>query len=237
MASIPLQSVLYIVNHVVLPPKLPSSAESPGVVRLAEQDLFQLVEQAVQELLRHSPVDEKPLWTVLEKTFRYWSTTHNQNGLLTKRLLKWLSDTGKDGMSQYYIIIESLLNHADVIPLVIKAQNASIIIRIREDGAIFESFENSPRPGPVIDCKTGLRRSFPTGAVLVPKSTFDNDDFRKQLVRTLRKLDMKTMEEMIPITKKADRTTTEIRETAHFVLVTDMLITTLTFLKHSIFVR
>lgn len=110
MAPVSLQSVQYIVNHVVLPPQLPSSAESPNVIRLAEQDLFQLVEQAVQKLLQHSPVDEKPLWTVLKKTFRYWKSTHNQSGLPTKHLLKWLADTDKDGRSHYYVTFEFLLN-------------------------------------------------------------------------------------------------------------------------------
>ena len=238
MAAILLQSVEYIVNHVVLPPQLPSSAEPPKLIRLAEQGLFQLIKQAVQELLQHSPVDDKPMWTVLEKTFRYWSVTQNRKrGLPAELLLTWLTDTEKDGMSHYNVAVESLLNHSDVIPLVVSAQNAAIIIRIREDGAIFESFELSPRPGPVIECKTSLRRSFPTGAVFVPKSTFDNDDFRMQLVQTLRKLDVETVDEMAPTATKAGRTTAEIRETVHPALVTDMLMATLASLGHPVSVR
>ena len=237
MAPISLQSVEYIVNHVVLPPQLPSSAESSELIRLAEQDLFQLVKRAIQELLRHSPVDEKPFWIVLEKTFRYWTTIHSQDGLPANLLLRWLSETGKDGRFLYYVTLELELNHSDVISLVVKAQNASVIIRVREDGAIFESFELSPRPGSVITCKTSLRRSFPAGAVFVPKSTFDNNDFRMQLVQTLRKLDVETVDEMVPTSKKAGRTTAEIRDTVHPGLVTDMLMAILASLGHPVSVR
>ena len=238
MAAIPLQSVQYIVNHLVLPPQLPSSAEPPKLTRHAEQGLFQLIKHAVQELLHYSPIDEKPVWTVLKKTFRYWGLTQNRKmGLPAELLLTWLADTDKDGMSHSYATIESLLNHSDIIPLVVNAQNAAIIIRIREDGAVFESFELSPRPGPVLECKTSLRRSFPTGAVFVPKSTFNNDDFRMQLVQTLRKLDVETVDEMAPTTTKAARTTAEIRETVHPALVTDMLMATLASLGHPVSVR
>ena len=105
MAPISLQSVQYIVNHVVLPPQLPSSAEAPELILQAEQDLFELVKQAIQELLQHSPVHEKPSWTVLEKTFRYWTTIHNQDGLPAELLLKWLSKSGKDGMFLSYLLL------------------------------------------------------------------------------------------------------------------------------------
>ena len=234
MAPTSLESVQYLVNHIVLPPQLPSSAESPQLVRLAEQDLFRLVQQAVRELLQHSPVNEKPTWILIEKTFRYWTTTHSQDGLPADHLLKWLSEAGKDGMPHYNFTLEFRLNRLDVIPLVVEAQNASVIIRIREDGATFESFELSPRPEPVINCKTSLRRSFPTGAVFVPKTTFDNDDFRTQLVQTLRKLDVETVREMVPTAKKADRTAAEIRDTVHPGLVTDMLMAILASLGHPV---
>ncbi|KAL8793776.1 MAG: hypothetical protein Q9195_003606 [Heterodermia aff. obscurata] len=198
-----MQSVQYLVNHIVPPPQLPSSAESPKLVRHAEKHLFRLVEQAVQQLLQHSPVNEKPIWTVLGKTFRYWTTVHNQDGLPAELLLRWVSEARKDGMPHSHSTLEFRLNHSDVIPLVVNAQNASVIIRIRKNGGTFESFELSPRPGPVINCKTSLRRSFPAGAVFVRKSTFDNDNFRTQIVQTLGKLDMETVDEMAPTAKKA----------------------------------
>lgn len=96
-------------------------------------------------------------------------------------------------------------------------------MRVRNDGVVFETFELSPRPGSVINCKTSLRRSFPSAAVFVPKLVFDNDDFRNQLVETLRKLDLETVEEMVPTAIKAGKRTPEVRDTAHPGLVTEML--------------
>lgn len=48
---------------------------------------------------------------------------------------------------------------------------------------------------------------------------------------------METVEEMVPIAKKAGRTMAEIRETAHPALVTDMLMATLASLGHPVSVR
>ena len=67
---------------------------------------------------------------------------------------------------------------ADVILLIIHAQNAALVIRLEEHGVVFESFELSTQPGPVLESKSSLRRSFPSGAVLVPKSIIDDAAFR-----------------------------------------------------------
>lgn len=104
---------------------------------------------------------------------------------------------------------------------------------MQKDGAIFESFEVSPQTGPVMKCKGSLRRSFPAGAVFVPKSVFDNNAFRKELVHTLRKLDMEVVDEIAPTTKKAGHNSKEIRDTVHPRLVTEMLMAILTSLGHS----
>lgn len=43
MASLSVESIQYLINHVVLPPRLPPKAESPTVSRKAEQDLLRLI--------------------------------------------------------------------------------------------------------------------------------------------------------------------------------------------------
>lgn len=98
MAQISLQSLQYIINHVVLPPQLPSSAESSEVTQLAEQNLLQIVARSVQELLICSSNDEKLAWASLEKTFRHWRIIQHGRTLSTELLVQWLADTRPNGI-------------------------------------------------------------------------------------------------------------------------------------------
>ena len=109
MAQISLQSLQYIVNHVILPPQLPSSAESSELTQLAEQYLLQIVLQSVEELAHRSSNDEKRAWASLERTLRHWRVIQGGGGsLATELLIQWLADTRPNGISPTTISIFGL---------------------------------------------------------------------------------------------------------------------------------
>lgn len=97
MAQISLQSLQYVVNHVILPPQLPSSAESSEVIQLGEQYLLQIVLQSVQELSPRSSNHEQPAWASLEQTLRHWRIIQDGGTLSTELLICWLADTRPNG--------------------------------------------------------------------------------------------------------------------------------------------
>lgn len=73
MAQSSKESLKFIINHVVLPPKLPQEAEDPRVLRDAEQQLFQLLLSQVDSFRakdsQHtvSPLAEtSKLWDVIK---------------------------------------------------------------------------------------------------------------------------------------------------------------------------
>ena len=100
MAQTSSTSLEYIINHVVLPPQLPSSAEAFQVVNNGENDILRLALQSVQELSRYCPDVLKPVLALLEKTLLQWATINASGHLSTNLLMKWLANLEIDGMTQ-----------------------------------------------------------------------------------------------------------------------------------------
>ena len=98
MASASRESLQYVINHVVLPPQLPSSAEDVGLIRDGEKQLFQLTLESMQALSCCSSNSVKPTLAVLEKTIRHWAILNAEGYLSVGSVLKWLADAGKDGL-------------------------------------------------------------------------------------------------------------------------------------------
>lgn len=66
------------------------------------------------------------------------------------------------------------------------------------------------------------------------KSVFDNTGFREELLRILRKLDVEVVEDMAAKSTKAGDTVTEVRDSVHPALVTEMLMITLAALGQAV---
>ena len=98
MAPIPLKAIEYIVNHAVLPPQLPTSAESSLVVTEGEKHLLELTLQSVQELYRYGSTNLKPTLAVLEKTLCHWANINAAGHLSTELLTSWLASVEVDGL-------------------------------------------------------------------------------------------------------------------------------------------
>ena len=98
MAHIPSVSLRYIINHVVLPPQLPSSAEPQSVVTEAEDHLLQLTLESLLKLLENLSFEEKAALQVLEKGLRNWIAANAGGRLSTDVLSKWLVEACINGI-------------------------------------------------------------------------------------------------------------------------------------------
>lgn len=110
------------------------------------------------------------------------------------------------------------------------------MIRVQQEDAIFENFELSSQSGAVLECEGGLRRFFSADAVLISNFVFNDSHFRQELIHLLRKLNIEYVKKMTLTAKKAEHKSTESRDTINLRLVTEMLMTILTFLNHFVFV-
>lgn len=100
MAPILSAALHYIVNHVVLPPQLPSSVEPVEEVRQGEKNLLRLTLQAVQELSRCGSRQWEPGLAVLEKALCNWATINAAGHLSIEQLMSWLSNVEINGPVQ-----------------------------------------------------------------------------------------------------------------------------------------
>ena len=125
------------------------------------------------------------------------------------------------------------LYHADhglstgIIAVLLRAQNALLLIRESDTDVIFQCCEVLPKSEAVITCKGNLIRTFPACALAIPYSTFAKPAFRKELAQRLGSLDADIVEEMMPASYKAGSKTGESRESIHPGLVTEMLMSML----------
>lgn len=100
MAPLPKESIEYLINHVVLPPRLPQKAESPTVSRKGEQDLLRLVLGQVRAYSIKSSPDLGELWRIAEEMLIQWITLNVTEKLSSEALNKVFGSmrpTGKLG--------------------------------------------------------------------------------------------------------------------------------------------
>ena len=106
-----------------------------------------------------------------------------------------------------------------------------LILRKSEESVVFECFEAAPRTDAVLAAKGALTRQFPAHAVSIPHSVFHDHRFQQELADKLSKLDTEELQEMMPESHKAGKRVSEIRDTTHPGLVTEMLMAILASLS------
>ncbi|KAL8900129.1 MAG: hypothetical protein Q9207_005838 [Kuettlingeria erythrocarpa] len=210
-SSCPRAELEYIINHVVLPPRLPQQAESAELTATAERFLLDLVLSiAGQFEKRCAPAYQTP-WTVVQQMLKNWIATKPHRDLSEQRLERSLS----------------MMEPGDVLPIRIRAQNAAIIFRHIENAISIECFELSSRSADVMICNGALLRTFPAHGLSIPIDVATDPKFRQELCLFLGRLALETVDEMMPQAKKAGSARVEVRDTCHPGLVTEMLMTTL----------
>ena len=233
MAAYSADSLDFMINHVILPPKLPQEADDSKISRAAEQNLLQLLSSETDFYCRQDHQDThsttsvfSEAWgvikTMLLRCASVVSARNLSTGLLTSLFSKFTAG-GLSPFSFYDSAIKLLISFTDVLLIPIKAQNAVLILRRTKELIVFECFEASPLDSAVMGCKGRLLRTFPAQARTIRISTFDDPHFRIELATALSKLDMEVISEMMPQSQKAGSKMAEIRDTANPGLISDML--------------
>jgi hypothetical protein len=92
---------------------------------------------------------------------------------------------------------------------------------------IFEAFEASPHPEPVLACKGALQWNFPGAAVAIPISVFENESFQDELATFFEKASIESIKRFSAHTRKAGSMVFEPRDTVEPALITQMLMSLL----------
>ncbi|KAL8801978.1 MAG: hypothetical protein Q9182_004107 [Xanthomendoza sp. 2 TL-2023] len=216
MASCSKEHLEYMIDHVILPPKLPDTAEDSEFVVAAEEALMDMVLLVVEQFQQQCSPDYKEPWLIIQRMVSRWVETEPSHGL------------SKELLTTTFLSMEP----QDALPVRIRAQNAGIIFRQRDDAIIIECFELSSRSENVLACNGGQRRLFPAHAVAVPIEVATDTQFRREFFTMLGRLDLEVVNKMMPVSEKAKSHWMEARDTCHPGLVTEMLMATLGAVGH-----
>ncbi|KAL9011241.1 MAG: hypothetical protein Q9173_003899 [Seirophora scorigena] len=230
-SSCPLQELLYIVNHVVLPPRLPQQEEMPDVIANAERILLALVLSNAQRFGERCTPECKASWTTVQSMLARWIATkpHSQ---FSEPLLEVVISEMKPGGEFGDSSLQDQRTHppSDALPIRIQAQNAALILRHIDEAISVECFELSCSSAAVLGCNGSLRRNFPAHGLAVPIGVAADPSFRHELCNMLSRLALETVDEMMPQARKAGSERVEPRDTCHPGLVTEMLMASLSAL-------
>ncbi|KAF3180505.1 hypothetical protein EYR41_007849 [Orbilia oligospora] len=154
-----------LIIDVFFPPRLPDKALEKSVQKEADHFLLTLLAQAADDFGEALTLQQHPWWKSVQKNLttlvRLYKPDEEQAWLSKEKLIDALT-----GMET-----------GDFITLYIRKQNAGIVIRKKEEEAIFESFEASCLADAVSECRRRLRCSFPGPSIATKLSTFEDERF------------------------------------------------------------
>ncbi|KAK2736398.1 hypothetical protein FQN57_000775 [Myotisia sp. PD_48] len=205
----------YIWTHVFFPPKLPQKDDYDLA---ADRELSKAFLSALRGFQKYVPGD----WAE-----EFASCLRMLAGTLELR-------AGEENLCAETLSgsIQNLID-GDALAVHLRAQNAGLIIRKRQTKYIFEAFELSASSASVIESKGRLVRHFPGPVVAMEASKVMNPGFIDTFTRCIADLDIRTPEEAVPISRKAQSSIPEIRDTVNPRFVTEMLVNILNALGGS----
>ncbi|TKA76195.1 hypothetical protein B0A49_06950 [Cryomyces minteri] len=193
----------FILNNVILPPRLPQHECSSS--RDGEVALLIAVESATKHFVTHLSHADARSWQPLIEMLSTWKELKLTESLCEERLKLALA-----GLC--------------TIALHLRAQNAGLLIHVEDTSTVlFDAFEALPTNDEVMATQGRLIRAFPGSSVQVPLAVLHDAHFLQDFAASLRRLNDEEVAAMMPITTKARSKVVEIRDTAHPGLVTEYL--------------
>ncbi|KAL2068505.1 hypothetical protein VTL71DRAFT_14842 [Oculimacula yallundae] len=201
-------SLLYIIDHVFLPLKLPQKDDSDYAKDFA---LGKQCQAALMDFRKLLPTPAQ----------QHWKWTSSTKMLCHLLALRDASDGAILGNISNSI---AEMNTNDVFALHVRGQNAGLICRKMAEYFSFEAFELSPTTEAVVGAKGRLIRCFPGPAIKLDHERLEDQSFREALAQVLTSLDIDTPAEVYKVVSKSrSHHNIEIRESVHPRFVTEML--------------
>ena len=103
MAGYSRAELQYMINHAVLPPRLPEQPEAEAFVEAAEKALLDELLTVLRRFLPNCPSEFKPPWTLVQRMLSRCTTAKIVNDLSQKRLTEAISSMEAGGeLEPYY---------------------------------------------------------------------------------------------------------------------------------------
>lgn len=215
----------FMVNHIVLPPKLPQADDTNHKYELALVEFAR--DQAVAFQKDVSP-ESRSCWAGIVKMLTTWLKVNAHGSISKTGLMKSVAALNLQGSYSCICFVSGIVltlanSIQDTLALHIRCQNAGLILRKVADGVMFECFEVMPLAEAVMASKGSLRRTFPGRAILVSAETFNDPRFVEELTSFIHRLDSEQVDDMSSKTTKAKSEVMEERDSSSPKLVTELL--------------
>ncbi|TGO58297.1 hypothetical protein BOTNAR_0183g00070 [Botryotinia narcissicola] len=197
-----------MVNHIVLPPRLPGRDDRNEGLESAIIDHLITASRSMRSITR-------------DKLSENWDWI--RRSLETAKLLNTRGRLSRDTLLSEF---QSLQKNIYLI-LNIAEQNAALLIYRSEERVVFEAFETSASAQDVMAAENALEWSFPGYAVDLPLSTFNESSFLEELAVFLEQSSTESIKRFAARTSKAGSLVIEERDTASCALISQMLMTLL----------
>ncbi|KKP04319.1 hypothetical protein THAR02_03596 [Trichoderma harzianum] len=219
-------TILSIINHIFLPPKLPDNGDSGRTIS-DDSALLRLVISTLQEFRPHVNSARRHAVDSAEKAMVVFQSTRAESGCIDgQKLAEVLHSLDSDnGVSLWALFGKMDINFRPdiLIPLHIAAQNAGVIITQNQDAIVVEAFELSPTNQAVMGTIGRLKRHFPASAISIPIKRFRESGFIQAFTSTIEKMSRQEVAEAKPKISKKGESQIEERDTTDPFLVTDFL--------------
>ncbi|KAF7931332.1 hypothetical protein BELL_0384g00070 [Botrytis elliptica] len=197
-----------LVNHIVLPPRLPGRDDRNEGLESAIIDHFITASRTMRSITRDKLSEN---WDWIRRSLETAKALNARGRLSRDTLLSEFQSLQKN----VYLILN------------IAEQNAALLIYRSEDRVVFESFETSASAQNVMAAENALEWSFPGYAVDLPLSTFNESSFLEELAVFLEQSSTESIKRFAARTCKAGSLVIEERDTASCALISQMLMTLL----------
>ena len=186
----------YLYHHVFLPPCVPQYDDQK--IGAGDRALIDRLGQ-LAPLFRDLPdIDFYTQWSTVCRSLRTFGTLHRNNKSISQTALRRTFQDVEDG---------------DIVILHLALQNSGIIMRKSEKEYIIETFEASPPAAEVLSAETALQWDFPSRAVAISPSTFEDSMFQASLAEFIERSSVEPVKQFAAKTLKAGSLAFESRDT------------------------
>ncbi|KAH7882696.1 hypothetical protein F5I97DRAFT_1984083 [Phlebopus sp. FC_14] len=196
-------SLQYIITHVFCPLRLPDGDDHCVASDVA---VAEAVCGSARAYAKHVSVANQLQWNSLSKMLYDLGAT------------VCLPTLANDGIVSQI----SSMAPGHIVSLFIRAQNAAVIIRKREEETVFETFEVSPKARDVMSAQGKLVCSYPGPTITVPNDVVTDEVFLCELANFLVHMNDDVLD-AVATTQKAGSTVIEERDTTHPRYIAELL--------------
>ncbi|KAH7063255.1 hypothetical protein B0J12DRAFT_758465 [Macrophomina phaseolina] len=199
-------AVDFLIDHVILPAKLPQNEDQEEQEREGENLILRLVLETAELFASHCDFEKRKAWKPVLSALKNLTNVTKENAASKATLAQVLCN----------------LEPSDAVCLRVKAQNAGLVIfRPDDDDILIHAFEASAQSQDVMETGDRLAWVFPGRSVAFKSHLLRDKHFVQELALMIYKISHEPVELSMPTTRKAQSNVPEERETAHPKLVTE----------------